>query len=147
MPSANLTTADTRADTRAQLDTAIAGVVRWLETGEVADGLFAEDLFLDLTLPHWRVQFLGAEAVTRSRADFHPFLGKVRVERVDHTDRGFVMAFEERWRHEGQDWYCREQIRADVVGGSLTDVSVYCTGDWDEAVQARHAAQVDLIRP
>jgi hypothetical protein len=132
---------------RAEVDSAVAGVVRWLETGEVADGLFAEDLFMDLTLPHWRVQVLGGDAVARSRAEFHPFPGKVRVERVDRTDRGFVMAFEERWHHEDQDWYCREQMRADVVGGALTDVAVYCTGDWDEAVQARHAAQVSLIRP
>lgn len=137
----------TTTDTRAEVDAAVAGTVRWLETGDIADGLFADDVFLDLTLPHWRIQVLGADAVARSRQQLHPFRGTVRVERVDRTDRGFVMAFEERWHHEGQDWYCREQIRADVVGGSITDATVYCTGDWDEAVQARHSAEVDLIRP
>jgi hypothetical protein len=137
----------TTTDTRTEIDAAVAGVVRWLETGEVSDGLFADDVFLDLTLPHWRVQLIGADAVVAGRKQLHPFPGQVRVERVDRTEHGFAMAFEERWHHDGQDWYCREQIRADVVGGSITDTAVYCTGDWDEAAQARHAAEVVLIRP
>jgi hypothetical protein len=27
------------------------------------------------------------------------------------------------------------------------DLSIYCTGDWDEARQREHAAAVQLIRP
>lgn len=132
---------------RTDVDAAVAGLVRWLETGDAATGLFAEDCFLDLSLPHWRIQALGADGVQEFRRTEHPFPGTVRVERVDRTEHGFVMAFEERWHHEGEDWYCREQLRADVVGGSITELAVYCTGDWDAAVQARHAAQVTLLRP
>ena len=38
-------------------------------------------------------------------------------------------------------------IRADVVDNQIVDMSVYCTGDWDEARQRDHAAAVQLIRP
>jgi len=54
---------------------------------------------------------------------------------------------EERWDHDGQRWYCREMIRADVVDDRIVEMSVYCTGDWDEARQRDHAAAVRLIRP
>ena len=43
--------------------------------------------------------------------------------------------------------YSREMARADVVDGAISAVSVYCTGDWDEALQARHAREVALLRP
>ena len=35
----------------------------------------------------------------------------------------------------------------EVAEGQVSDVIVYCTGDWDQARQAEHAAAVTLIRP
>jgi hypothetical protein len=72
----------------------------------------------------------------------------VRVERLDPTPRGWAMQFEERWTDgDGAAWYCREMVRADVTDGLITDVAVYCCGDWDEATVRRHAAEVALLRP
>jgi hypothetical protein len=67
--------------------------------------------------------------------------------RADPTDKGFVFEFEERWNSGGQDWYAREMLRLDVVGGAVAELTVYCTGDWDEARQREHAEAVQLIRP
>ena len=47
----------------------------------------------------------------------------------------------------GEQWYCRELIRADVSEQGITELAVYCTGDWDSARVAEHAAAVSLIRP
>ena len=47
----------------------------------------------------------------------------------------------------GQRWYAREMMRADVTDGAVASVSIHCTGDWDEARQAEHAAAVTLNRP
>lgn len=126
---------------------AVANLVHWLETGELRDDLFAADCFTDLTLPHWRVQATTSEEIVAIRESSHPCNGRVRVERVDETASGFVIAFEERWEDGGQQWYCREQIRADVIGDTIVDMAVYCTGDWDEAKQREHAAAVHLARP
>jgi len=41
----------------------------------------------------------------------------------------------------------REMIRAEVADGALAALTVYCTGDWDQARQAEHAAAVTLLRP
>jgi hypothetical protein len=133
--------------TRPDSTTAVAKLIRFLETGSAPDGLFAPDVFADVSLPQWRVQSATAEQVVAIRADGHPFPGQVRVERVEPTDRGFTIEFEERWHTQGQRWYSREMIRADVVDGHIVELSIYCTGDWDEAKQREHADAVQLIRP
>jgi len=120
--------------------------VRWLETGTRPEDMFADDVFCDLTVPHWRVQESGADAVFGIREGEHPFPGSVRVEALDRTSRGFLLQFEERWEAEGQRWYCRELIHCIVTDGWISEMAIYCTGDWDEAVQRRHAEQVRLIR-
>jgi hypothetical protein len=131
-----------RPDTTA----AVAGLIRFLETGSVPDGLFAPDVFSDLSLPQWRLQAATAEEIVAIRAASHPFPGQVRVERVERTEHGFTIEFEERWGHQRQQWYCREMIRADVVDDSIVELSIYCTGDWDEATQREHAEAVRLLR-
>jgi hypothetical protein len=142
-----------RADTgaagtgRADPSTAVAKLIQFLETGSAPGGLFAPGVFCDLSLPQWRVQAATAEDILAIRAEDHPFPGQVRVERVEQTGHGFTIEFEERWDSGGQRWYSREMIRADVAGGSIVELSVYCTGDWDAARQKEHAAAVQLIRP
>jgi len=132
---------------RPETATAVASLIRFLETGAAPDGLFTPDAFADLSLPQWRIQAGTAEEILAVRSASHPFPGQVRVERVEQTDHGFTVEFEERWDHDGQRWYCREMIRADVVDDRIVEMSVYCTGDWDEALVARHAHQVELLRP
>lgn len=139
--------ATAEATTRPDTSATVAGLIRFLETGVVPDGLFAPDVFGDVSLPQWRVQTATADDLVAVRADGHPIPGQVRVERVEQTEHGFTIEFEERWQHAGQRWYSREMIRADVVGGSIVEMSIYCTGDWDAARQREHAAAVQLIRP
>lgn len=109
--------------------------------------MFAPDVFADVTVPLWRLQADNLADALQIRAQGHPCPGSVHVERVEPTERGFTIEFEERWTDSGQQWYCREMIRADVVGATIVDFSVYCTGDWDEAQQRAHAEAVTLIRP
>lgn len=122
-------------------------LVRWLESGVRPDGLFADDVFVDFTLPQWRIQADNVEDAFRIREHGHPAPGSVRVESLDATSRGFLLQIEERWEADGQPWYCRELIHAIINGDRIGELSVYCTGDWDEAVQQRHADEVRLIRP
>jgi hypothetical protein len=124
-----------------------ARFVTWLETGVRPEALFADDAFVDLSLPHWRLQAQGIDPAFRIREDNHPFPGEVRVEARVATARGFLLQFEERWLDGGQRWYCRELAHCTVTGGRISELIVYCTGDWSEAVQQQHAAQVRLLRP
>ena len=136
-------TATQSSDTR----TAVANLIRYLETGQAPDGLFAPDVFADVSLPLWRLQAEDARGLLTIRSTGHPCPGTVSVGRVEPTAHGFTMEFEERWEDGGQRWYCREMIRADVVGTTIVELVVYCTGDWDEDRQREHAATVHLSRP
>ena len=128
---------------------AVAGLIRFLETGIAPDGLFAPGRVRGPVAA--AVAGPGRDRRSGSLADpgrRSPVPGQVRVERVEPTEHGFTIEFEERWEHEGQQWYCREMIRADVVDGTaIVELSIYCTGDWDEAKQREHADAVQLIRP
>ncbi|MHB9859128.1 hypothetical protein [Streptomyces sp. YIM S03343] len=127
--------------------------VRFIETNTAPDGLFTDDVFLDLSVPQWRVQTSGRDALVELRRRFHPPLGSVPRHRVDVTDTGLVLEWEECWENEQDEqdeqggWYCRELMRADVRDGAIDDISIYCTGDWDAGVRAAHAREVTLLRP
>jgi hypothetical protein len=123
------------------------GVITFLETGTPPDGVFAPDVFCDFTLPHWRLQAQGIDAMVALRLQGHPAQGNVPRWRSLRTESGFVLEFEESWEDGGQRWYARELALAEVDGGAITSLSVYCTGDWDEALQRRHAESVRLLRP
>ena len=115
--------------------------VAFIETGQPPAGLFADDVFCDFTFPHWRLQSQGIPELVALRRHGHPGPGAVARHRFDPTPSGFVLEFEERWEQSGQSWYARELARADVGDNGITALSIYCTGDWDEAAQAEHAGR------
>ena len=121
--------------------------VDFLETGVVADGLFAPDMFTDFTMPTWRLQADTADGGVAIRAAGHPMVGRVPWQRLDVFPGGFLLEVEETWQAHGDDWYCRELFRMDVVDGSIRELAVYCTGDWSSARVAEHRAAVTLLRP
>ena len=121
--------------------------VAFLETG-ATEGLFASDVFADITLPHWRVQAQGADELVATKTQLHPPAGRTRVEKVQAGSHGYTIKVEERWEDGDQQWYCREAFVCDIDDvGRITEISVYCTGDWDEATVAKHAEAVTLLRP
>jgi hypothetical protein len=143
-----MTTTPTRPLTDRQTAEALAAkLVRFLETNQPPDGLFADDLFTDFTMPLWRLQAQGRADGVQLRRAGHPGGGRVPRTRLDLTGTGFLLEVEEEWEHEGQRWYCRELMRCDVSDGEVSAISVYCTGDWDEATVARHRDTVALLRP
>jgi hypothetical protein len=122
-------------------------LVEFLETGTPPPGLLARDVFCDFTMPHWRLQSSGVDEFVQLRRRGHPGPGSVPRRRWAPTPTGFVVEFEEEWHDRGHDWYSREMAWADVENGSIKSLSVYCTGDWDEARRAAHAREVELLRP
>jgi hypothetical protein len=143
-----MTLSPTAASAPEQAHSLAQKLVRFLETNTAPDGLFAPDVFCDLSLPQWRIQTESVAAIVQLRRDSHPDTGTVPRSRTDLTSDGFVFEFEERWTDAtGESWYSREMIRATIRDGLIGDMSVYCTGDWDRQRQAEHAASVTLLRP
>jgi hypothetical protein len=131
-----------RIDTRGLADAFVA----YLETGRAAPGLFAPGVFVDFTMPRWRLQAHGVEDALALRQAGHPKPGRVARSRFDPIPTGFVLEVEEVWDDGGEQWYCRELFRADGGPEGITELAVYCTGDWDGARRAEHAREVTLIR-
>jgi len=121
--------------------------ISFLETGEAPEGLFTPDVFCDFTMPKWRLQAQGVRDVVALRLAGHPGPGRVPRSRLDATETGFVLEVEEQWEQDGESWYCRELFRAEVSDGAVSELSVYCTGDWDRALVAEHARTVRLLKP
>jgi len=122
-------------------------LIAFLESGKPSDGLFAPDVFFDVTVPHWRLQAEGRNEAVALRRQQHPAPGRVVRSRLDETSSGFVLEFEERWHERGRDWYAREIARADIDEHGITQLSVYCTGDWDDTREDEHRRAVRLLRP
>ena len=122
-------------------------LITFLQTGTPPEGLFDPDVFLDFTMPTWRLQARGVDDAVALRRAGHPAPGRVPRSRFDPTPTGFVLEVEETWTDGGDSWYCRELFRADVGLRGIRGLSVYCTGDWDSARVVAHARQVTLIRP
>lgn len=122
-------------------------LVVFLETGEARPGLLAQDAFCDFSMPTWRLQAFGVDDVIALRRAGHPGPATVTRWRFDPTPTGFVLEFEEAWDAGGEHWTSREIVRADVNDAGISELSVYCTGDWDGASREAHAAAVSLIRP
>jgi len=133
--------------TRERADALAARFIRFLTMGEADAELFSEGVFCDFTLPRWRLQAEGKGPVVLLRRQGHPGPSRVPFFRCDPTPTGFVLELEEEWEHGGESWYCREMFRADVEGDAITQLSVYCTGDWDRSRRAQHAREVRLLRP
>ena len=140
-----MTTAVTSHETRAH--ELAEKFVAFLETGAAADGLLAPDVFCDFTMPTWRLQSSGVADMVALRRAGHPGPGTVPRWRFDPTPTGFVLELDEAWDADGEHWTCREMFRADISDEGITQISVYCTGDWDAGRRAEHAAAVTLIRP
>ncbi|MCG6495335.1 hypothetical protein [Kitasatospora sp. A2-31] len=122
-------------------------LIAFLETGAPPDGLFHPEVFCDLTVPQWRLQARGVPGLVALRRGGHPAPRAVPRHRLDRTGTGFVLEVEESWEQGGQRWYCRELLRADVRGGAVDRLAVYCTGDWDAEQQRRHRTEVTLLEP
>lgn len=142
-----MTAVESPTDTTARVGELADALVRWFETGARTPGLFSAEVLTDLTVPQWRLQTTGEEGTYRLRERQHPYPGTVRVERLESTEHGLLLQFEERWTDGGRHWYCRELLYATITEGAISELVVYCTGDWDEAQQQRHAREVTLVKP
>lgn len=142
----------TRSTTAVGMDAAMADRLseafnRVFETFDAGDGIFAHEVFFDLNMPVWRFQIQGAEAFVAQLKQIAQ--GDVRIDilRTVPTISGFVTEHEEHQDVDGEDHSARRLWLCEVRDGNITEVVGYCSGEWDEALRKRHAAEAPMIRP
>jgi hypothetical protein len=119
-------------------------VFRTFEAGQDA---FVPDVFCDLNMPQWRFQLQGREAFAAQLERINQGPSRVEVLRTVPTTSGFVTEHVEHEDVDGEDHSARRLILCEVVRGRIASVTVYCTGEWDDELRARHAAEAPMIRP
>lgn len=120
-----------------------------LDFDALAD-LYRPDALFDASVPQWRYQLQGREAIREALAEeFAPILESARVEarRATRTDDGVVVELEVRFVQDGEERLWREIHLFRTDGTSITEHVNYCTGIWDGATIARHALEAPMVRP
>jgi ketosteroid isomerase-like protein len=72
---------------------------------------------------------------------------EITVVRTIPTVTGFVTEFVGRHEEHGEQMTDRKIVLCEVRGGRIAELTVYCSGDWDAELRARHAAEAPLLRP
>ena len=139
-----------------QADTTIDGAIarrlssrfaEVLETLVVADDVVAPDAFFDLNMPVWRFQLQGREAVEAQLRSISKGPSRVEILRTVPTASGFVQEHEEHTEVDGEDISARRLVLCEVRDGRIVEAVVYCTGEWDDELRARHAVEAPMLRP
>jgi ketosteroid isomerase-like protein len=126
-----------------ELSERLADVFR---TAQATDVL-ADDVFLDGNPPLWRFQLQGRDTFDAWIKSFMPDGADTTVVRTIPTVTGFVTEFTGHHDQDGLEITDRKILLAELRDGRITALTVYCSGDWDADLRARHAAETQLIRP
>jgi hypothetical protein len=78
---------------------------------------------------------------------FMPHGADTTVVRTIPTVTGFVTELTGRHDEDSQEITDRKILLAEVGHGRITELTVYCSGDWDPDLRARHAAETQVPRP
>jgi hypothetical protein len=139
-----LTSTSTIDQTTAErLSERLADVFRTADVGD----LFTDDLFLDGHPPLWRFQLQGIDAFASWLAGYAPKGVDTSVVRTVPAASGFVTELTGRHEEDGELMTDRKIVLCAVRDGRIAELTVYCSGDWDADLRARHDAETTLLRP
>jgi ketosteroid isomerase-like protein len=127
-----------------ELSDALAAV---FSTGEVGD-VFTDDFFLDGHPPYWRFQLQGIDEFTGWLEGYTAERPLVVVERTIATADGFLTEHTTR-EHDADrgEITARKVLICTVRDGRISEMTAYCSGDFDAALRARQAREAPMYRP
>ena len=126
-----------------ELSERLADVFRTADAGEV----FTDDLFLDGHPPFWRFQLEGRDTFASWLQGYSPDGADITVIRTIPTVSGFVTEMVGEHLEGGAVMTDRKILLCDVHDGRISELTIFCSGDWDEELRTRHAAETTLLRP
>jgi hypothetical protein len=114
---------------RRLLDAASAG------TG-VPQDLYADDAVLDATVPMWRFEVHGAEAVAAQVSGWYADPGTLTELVREPSAEGEVVRFTLEWVEQGAPWAAHQVHFIATEADRITSQQVWCGGRWPAAVLA-----------
>ena len=128
--------------TAQELSERLADVFRTAEVGDV----LTDDVFLDGHPPLWRFQLQGRDTFAAWLKGYSPDGDESTVVRTIPTATGFVTEFAGRHDEDGEEITDRKILLCAVRDSRIAELTVYCSGDWDAELRARHAAEAPILR-
>ena len=111
------------------------------------EDVFASDVFFDLNMPVWRFQLQGREAWGEQMRKLARGPIRIDVLRTVPTHSGFVAEHEEHQEVDGEELVARRIWLCETRDGRIVEAVGFCTGEWDEALRARHSVEAPMLRP
>jgi ketosteroid isomerase-like protein len=121
----------------------LADVFRTADVGDV----LTEDVFFDGHPPLWRFQLQGRDNFAAWLKGYSPDGAETTVVRTIPTVTGFVTELVGRHEEHGEEMTDRKIVLCEVRGSRIAELTVYCSGDWNAELRARHAAEAPVLRP
>ena len=144
-PGMTTTSPMTRATDR-DVEQLSAGLAEAFRTGVPGD-LFTSDFFLDGHPPFWWFQIQGLDGFTAWLEGYVAHGPAVDVVRTTATEDGFLAEHLTSEDVPDRGLVTARRLHVCVVrGGQIAEMTVYCSGDWDGALRARHAAESTILR-
>ena len=106
-----------------------------LETCDV----FAPDVTLDATVPHWRFSRTGPAAVAAELAGWYADEGTFEELERTPLPTGELVTFTLRWVEAGVPHAVHQAHVIEVAGGRITRDEVWCGGRWSATLLAEMA--------
>lgn len=100
-------------------------LVAMFRAASVPDGLFTDDVVVELNVPHAAHRFEGLRTVITRFAEMVSAGGTVEEEHFLPAVGGFVVEFALR-----SPSYCRQVCVARTRGGLIAHLTIYCTGEF-----------------
>lgn len=101
-----------------------------IEAGDVPPGLFADDAGLDATVPNWRFQVHGGEAVRAELARWYADPGRFLELQRTHLPDGELVEFALGWDENGVPHRVHQAHILRVAEGRIQADTAFCGGRW-----------------
>jgi ketosteroid isomerase-like protein len=120
------------------------GYLAFFTDATITDGVFTEDVILDMNVPAWRFQVQGVAALRATRQSAG---GRwdVHAGPVTPTSDGFVVETSYDSIADGVQFYTRSVDVVTIRDGRISKLVHYCTGPWDPATRAQHAREAPML--
>ncbi len=122
----------------------VAAIERFLsgvETGQLSDDVFSDDADLDATVPNWRFQVRGGEAVRAELARWYADPGQFLDLERTAIPGGELVEFTLTWMEEGVPHRVHQAHILQVAEGRISRDTAFCGGRWTaELVQQMEEA-------
>ena len=101
--------------------------------------VFAPEVILDATVPHWRFRVEGASAVEAELAGWYADPGHFEeLKRVDLAS-GALVEFVLSWEENGEPHLCHQAHILEVRDGRIIRDTAFCGGRWGAELMAEMA--------